>query len=209
MNYRSFCPIIAFVLLSSGCSSMLIKTTKAPIHYQLTYEAASTDCSGSFNNGLRVWDFTAISPYDQTQMVVEKPEGETLFSNNYQWVANPGKMVAQNLLRDLSRGKLFTQVVSANDPANVGLEMTGRIFAFAWRRTGTSSRAILEVAVSVSSTGANPEVLFRKTYSLETRSFDDDTSETFAGAMSALVGEFSHRLRKDLCATAASKGDAK
>lgn len=209
MNFRTYLSIIVLVLLSGGCSSMLIKNTKAPIRYQLTYKAAPVNCAASFDKGLRVWDFTAISPYDQTQMIVEEPDGQTLSSSTYQWVANPGEMVAQSLLRDLSTGSMFTQVVSANDPTNVKLEMTGRVFEFAWRRSGSSARAVLQVEISVSSSGASPSVLFRKSYNLESSPFtDDNSSETFAGAMSELVGELSRRLREDLCETASSNASA-
>lgn len=210
MNSRSYFAIVVLVLFSGGCSSMLIKNTKAPIRYQLTYKAAPVNCTASFGKGLRVWDFSAISPYDQTQMIVEKPDGQTLFSGNYQWVANPGEMVAQSLLRDLSTGSMFTQVVSASDPANVKLDMTGRVFEFAWRRSGASARAVLQVEISVSSTAANPSVLFRKSYDLESSPFaDDSSSETFAGAMSELVGELSRRLREDLCKTASSNSSTR
>ncbi len=209
MNSRTCLSIVILALLSGGCSSMLIKNTKAPIRYQLTYKTAPINCSASFDKGLRVWNFTAISPYDQTQMVVEKPEGQTLSSNTYQWVANPGEMVAQSLLRDLSMGTMFTQVVSAEDPTNVKLDMTGRVFEFAWRRTGASSRAVLEVEISVSSTGANPAVVFRKSYNLKSPPFTEDSSETFAGAMSSLMGEFSRQLRQDLCTAASSEASAR
>lgn len=196
--------LICALLSLLGCSSLLVSKTEAPIYYQLSYEAPSVSCSHSFGKGLRIWNFTGFSPYDQTQMVVEKPNGQTLFSNKYQWVAEPGTMISQSLIRDLSAGSLFSRVVSGDDPSHVALEMSGRVFEFVWRRSDTSSRAALNIVVNLTEPGENARVLFRKTYRLQSPPFAEDTSQTFADAASDLVAEFSKELSQDLCKEATS-----
>jgi ABC-type uncharacterized transport system auxiliary subunit len=188
-------------LCLAGCVSFHLPSAAPPVYYQLDYPPAPVHCSRPFQKGVRVWKFATSSPYGRTEMVVLKPEGQVLFSSAFQWVASPGTLVAESLLRDLSLSRLFPQVVSANDPANVPLELSGHIFTFAWERSGMTSWATLQLEVSLIDTEAPRRVIFRREYDLRSQPFVADTSAAFARAMSDLMQEFSQKFQRDLCTT--------
>ena len=192
-------PLIAAVALLAGCSSLIVSSTPPPVYYQLDYAPAAPNCGKAFQQGVRVRQFTASSPFDRPAMVVTKPQGQVLYSQAYQWVASPGTLVAESLLRDLSQGTLFPQAVSGADTTAVPLELTGHIFAFAWERTGSASRPLLEAEVSLAGGEPPGRVLFRKNYHMEGRSLKSDDAQAFARGMSALMRDFSETLQKDLC----------
>lgn len=202
--FRRMCLILSVVVWLPGCSSLIFSSTAPPVYYQLDYNPAAVSCAQSFGKAVRIWDFTTSSPYNQPNMVVVKPNGEVLYSSSYQWAATPGTMIAQSLLRDLSQQDLFSQVVSATSPSNTVLELTGHVFNFSWERSGATSRAILQVKVSLANTQSPRTVLFNKEYQLQSPPFEEDASAAFAGAMSSLVSDFSTKLRKDLCTIVSS-----
>jgi ABC-type uncharacterized transport system auxiliary subunit len=190
--------------LCTGCVSFHMPTSAPPVYYQLDYQPPRVRCAGAFKKGLRVWRFTNSSPYGRTDMVVVKPDGQIMLSSTFQWIAVPGTLVAENLLRDLTRSRLFPQVVSPNDPASVPLELSGRVFLFALERSGNISRAALEVEVSLIDTEKPRQVIFRREYNLRSQAFIGNTSAAFAQAMSNLMQEFSEKFQRDLCLTSTS-----
>lgn len=202
---QRICLILVCLLFLSSCSSMIFSSTPPPVYYQLDYQPASIHCPHSFGKAVRIWNFTTSKPFDQPDMVVVKSTGQVLYSSSFQWAANPGTLIAQNLLRDLNRGSLFPQVVSGDSPTSTPLELTGHVFNCSWQTTGTTSRAVLQVAVSLLDTQAPRKVLFQHTYQLQSAALQQNDSAAFAKAMSQLVSKFSTQCRKDLCATLATK----
>lgn len=192
--------VFTCLVLLSGCSSMIVSSTPPPVYYQLDYQPVPINCGHSFKDSLRIWDFATSKPFDQPDMVVVKSSGQVLYSSSFQWAANPGTMIAQSLLRDLNRGSLFPQVVSGDSPTPTPLELTGHVFDCSWQRDGATSRAVLQVTVSLIHAQTPRKVLFRHTYNLHSSAFKQDDSAAFAKAMSQLVSDFSTQLRKDLCA---------
>ena len=89
--------------------------------------------------------------------------------------------------------------MGANDPTNTPLELSGRVFVFAWERYGATARAALQVELSLVDTEAPRRVIFRREYSLRSEAFGDDSSAAFARAMSGLVAKFSADFQHDLC----------
>jgi ABC-type uncharacterized transport system auxiliary subunit len=206
MNLRIVGLMAVFLSFTAGCSSLLVSSSAPPVYYQLEYAPAETDCAREFHEGVRVWEFTTSSPFNRPQMVVIEKEGEVLYSSAYQWVANPGTMVAQCLLRDLNRGALFAQAVSPDSPVSVPLELTGHIFVFAWDKNESEVRAELQVQVTLVRSAKPGKILFRQNYSLKSEPFVKNTAADFAQAMSRLVDDFSKRLRRDLCDNLAGNG---
>lgn len=198
---RNICLTVVCLVFLASCSSMIISSTPPPVYYQLNYRPVSVNCAHSFGKGVRIWDFTTSKPFDQPDMVVVKPNGQVFYSSAFQWAATPGTMIAQSLLRDLSLGNLFSQVVGGNSPAATPLELTGRVFNCSWQRDGATSHAILQVAVTLIDTQQPGKVLFRHAYHLHSPPFKEDDSAAFAQAMSHLVSNFSTQCRKDLCAS--------
>lgn len=202
MKIRFLFPILT-AILATGCGSLLTTKVPAPVYYQPEYQTATVACKASFHQGVRVWEFSAASPYNHQEMVVLLPEGKVQFSSSYQWVATPGTMVAQQLAQDLSAGDLFPMVVTGDNPLQVPLSLTGRVDLYAWKREGGQSRAVLKVEMSLVDTGAEREVLFHRIYELRSKPFARDDSALFAQAMGELMGRLSERFRTDLCRKAA------
>jgi ABC-type uncharacterized transport system auxiliary subunit len=195
-------------LWAAGCGGKLLPKSKPPVYYQLDYQATPIHCQQAFQKGVRVWRFTDSSTYQRTEMVVIQPQGKVAYSSAFQWVARPGTLVADNLQRDLAMGRLFPQVISGNDPVTVPLELTGHVFVFAWERAGALSRAALQVEVSLIDTDKPRHVVFRRQYDLRSQPLGEDSSAAFARGMSALMSQFSERLRQDLCRAISSQAKA-
>jgi len=189
----------AAIFFVTGCSSLLFRSSPAPVYYQLRYEPAPVNCRETFKKGVRIWEFSASSPYDQPEMVVVKPGGEVSFSSGFQWATVPGALIAQALLQDFSGGSLFPQAVPSSGPIYAPLELTGHFYEFAWERSDSVSHAVLKVQVSLTDSERAHSVVFRKEYSLRSPPMAQDSAAAFAGAMSGLVREFSLNLRQDLC----------
>ena len=190
------------ILLLSGCSSLLTTRLAAPVYYQLDYAPAPVACGHSFADGVRVMDFTTATPFDRPEMVATGRGGKVRYSSGFQWVDTPGRMLAEDLERDLSAGSLFPLVAGGNTSLNLPLELTGRVFRFAWLKQGEDFRAELRVEVRLLATGPPLRVLFHRTYELKGPVRRKGGSALFAAGMSALTGRLSEQLRRDLCAAA-------
>lgn len=198
-SWRKLLLLLLWLLWLASCVSFHLPSAAPPVYYQLDYQAAAVHRPQAFKKGVRVWKFATSSPYGRTEMVVLKPQGQALFSSAFQWVANPGILVADSLLRDLAQSRLFPQAVGANDRTNAPLELSGHIFVFAWERRGAASQAALQLEVSLVDIEAPRQVIFRQQYDLRSEPFMEDTSTAFARAMSDLVAKFSKKFQQDLC----------
>jgi ABC-type uncharacterized transport system auxiliary subunit len=194
---------LASLLAVPACSSILVKSTPPPVYYRLDHEPRAVKCPVSAPGTLRIWPFSASAPFDEAGMVVVEGRREVRFSGVHYWVAPPGTMLAQSLIRDFDAGSLFPQAVGAEGPAEAPFELTGRVFDFSWDRSGTTARARLHVEVSlVDDRGRGSRVVFHREYEMESEPTTADDAATFADAMSALVERMSTRLREDLCTEA-------
>jgi ABC-type uncharacterized transport system auxiliary subunit len=199
--------LLVVTLSAGGCGGILPEPGPAPVFYRLDYDPPPVDCPRSFDKRVRVREFSAASPYDQTEMTVLRPGGEVSFSGTYQWVAPPGRMVAESLGRDLGAGDLFPAVSMDADPYFPPLELTGRIYAFAWERNDGEERAVLTVGVSLTDTVGESGILFHRIYRFSSPPCPEGKAPLFASAMSELVGDLSVRLRQDLCSLGKSAGN--
>ncbi len=199
MKITSF--ILFLVALSvAGCSSLIFPSSSPPVYYQLDHKTSTIPCPAKFAESVRMWRFGAASPYDHRDMVVIRDGREISVSHAFLWVAPPGAMISDILFRDLSKSGLFPQVVTANDPVQVPLDMTGRIEVFAWEREGDVSRAVLELEVSMTENVSAAGPLFHKSYSFKSEPVSGEgSSADFARAMNSLVENLSVRLGGDLC----------
>jgi hypothetical protein len=83
--------------------------------------------------------------------------------------------------------------------------LTGRVFVFAWQRSGTFSQAALQVEVSLIDTDKPRHVVFRRQYDLMSQPMAEDSSAAFARAMSEVMRQLSERFQHDLCKTLSSE----
>lgn len=184
---------------------MIFLSSPPPRFYVLEYTPSIVPCARTIPKTLRVWDFTNSSPFERREMVVAASGNEVSFSNKFQWVSSPGTMIAQCLFRDLGRANLFSQVVFSDNPVNAPLKLTGHIFEFAWKRSGGTARALLRLEIGISDVSARAKPIFERSYELESRPFSDDSSESFAKAMSGLVSDLSKKLQVDICSSEESE----
>jgi ABC-type uncharacterized transport system auxiliary subunit len=199
--------LLVVTLSAGGCGGLLPEPGPAPVFYRLDYDPPPVDCPRSFDKRVRVREFSAASPYDQMEMTVLRPGGEVSFSGTYQWVAPPGRMVAESLGRDLSAGDLFPAVSMDADPSFPPLELTGRIHTFAWEQNDGKERAVLTVGVSLTDTAGESGILFSRIYRFVSPPHPEGKAPLFASAMSELVGDLSVRFRQDLCSVGKTAGN--
>ncbi len=192
--------MIAALLSLSGCLPKLGGSAPPPDFYQLDYRFEPVPCARPFEDGVRIWPLNAASPYTAEQMVVIGSSNQVEPSQGSRWVAPPGQLVADMLLRDLSRSSLFPKVVGSGDPFVVPLALSGHLFTFAWERDGSSGRAVLDAEVSFWKNGSSREILFRKQYNFRSNPTGGNGPDQFAAAMSDVVRQFSLQLRRDICA---------
>ncbi len=196
---RQCCFLGLLLILTAGCGGSLLPKSPPPVYYQLDYQPTPVPCRDTFKKGLRVMPFGASSPYQRTEMVVLERQGQVAFSSRFQWVATPGNLVSESLLRDLAQSHLFPQVASADEPAAIPLELSGHVFEFAWVRTGGISRAVLKVEVSLVETAKTRRVVLHRQYDLQGEPWAQDTSAAFAGAMGEVMKRLSEKFQQDLC----------
>lgn len=195
---------LAFLCLPALTSCLGIISSTAPRYYGIDPLFISVECPQSSQETLRIWHFSASAPFDREQMIVQTPEKEVRFSSEYRWIALPGFLLVDQLLHDLSRDRFFRRVVSPGDPFKTSMEMGGHVFAFGLEQSETTAKAVLEVEVTIwknqpEETLAENRIIFRKSYRLESKPSTTGDSDFLAGAMSQVAGEFSRRLRQDLC----------
>jgi ABC-type uncharacterized transport system auxiliary subunit len=193
------CIFFGVTLSIGGCGGLLPDPKPAAVYYQLDYEPPPVDCLHSFDEGVRIREFTAASPYDRAEMTVLRPGGEVSFSGAYQWVAPPGRMVAESLGRDLSARELFPSVSMGANPSFPPLELSGRLYTFAWEQNEGEWRAMLTVGISLTRTVGESEILFSRNYRFRSPPHVEGNAPLFASAMSTLVEDLSIRVRQDLC----------
>ncbi len=123
------------------------------------------------------------------------------FSSQYAWVAQPGKMVADWLARDLSQTNLFPSVMTAGEHFAGSYELGGHLFVFAWQRQQDRGQAVLEAEMTLveNRPPGGRQIVMRKPYRLVSELVEKNDAEAFARAMSQLLADFSAALQNDLC----------
>jgi ABC-type uncharacterized transport system auxiliary subunit len=195
-NITSFFLILS-ALLPSGCLGSLFSKSPAPDYYQIDYSYQPSSCTKPFSGAVRIWPFGATAPFDREEMIVTSPSLQVRFSSHYKWVNPAGDMVANNLMRDLSSGKVFENIVPAGNPMPAAYGISGQIYRFALEENGPHALLDLEISLWQEKPRA---VLFRKHFHYQSPPLTSAGPKEFAAAMSGLVSQLSTDLRNDLCA---------
>ncbi|MHC1743711.1 MAG: ABC-type transport auxiliary lipoprotein family protein [Syntrophobacteraceae bacterium] len=197
---RHLLTLSLFVFVLTGCASYF-SSGSPPQYYEIDYAAPPSDCGSGWREGVRVWPFSASAPYDREEMIILDADHKVRFSSVYRWVAVPGVMVADRLLQDLGRSRLFAGATAPVNRLASALELSGHIHRFAWEEGGSGNNsAVLEVEVSLWQEDPKRDVLFRRHYRFESPPFPSGSPESMAEALSRLVREVSDSLQRDLCA---------
>jgi ABC-type uncharacterized transport system auxiliary subunit len=193
--------IFATLVLSAGCAAMFARPAPSSL-YQLNHQSQVAGCPSSFPASVRVWPLEASPPYDQESMVVLADEARVRHSSQYSWVAQPGRIVSEWLLRDLSQASMFPSVMTSGESFTNSYDLGGHLFAFAWQRRQEQWQALLDVEITLVSNrpGQSRQILMRKSYRLVSEPVVEHGPESFARAMSKVMTAFSTALQQDLCA---------
>lgn len=187
--------------LMAGCAS-LFASGSPPLYHAIEYPASPLDCPDAWNEGVRVWPFSASAPYDREEMILLDSDHKVRFSSAYRWIAAPGVMVADRLLRDLGRSRLFSQATASVGRIMSTFELSGHIHRFAWEEAGDESRrAVLEVEVILWREEPRRDIVLKKSYHLQSPPSRSGSSTAMAEAMSLLVRDLSDSVQRDLCVT--------
>lgn len=186
-------------LLLSGCLQALYPRTKPPQYYRIDYPFRPSLCGKPFPATVRIGPFTASPPYDREQMVLCAPGREVDFSSHYQWIAPAADMIANDLMRDLSIGKVFENAVPAGSSVPATYRMSAEIYRFDLEKGRTSSRALLDLEITLWRVKPR-RIVFRKHFHYQSPPLASNGPSEFAAAMSDLVARLSMDLRNDLCA---------
>jgi ABC-type uncharacterized transport system auxiliary subunit len=137
-------------------------------------------------------------------MVVLSDAARVRYSSQYSWVAQPGKVVADWLLRDISQSQLFASVMTSGETFANSYDLGGRLFAFSWQRRGDRWEAVLDAEITLveNRSGQPRQIVLRKPYRLVSEPVPEHAPEAFARTMSSIVGELSTQLQNDLCVLA-------
>jgi len=190
------CALFSSTFNLSGCLGSL-SNVPAPDYFQIDYPFQSSKCVEPFPGTLRVWPFSASTPFDHEQMFVTSPSLRVRFSSHYKWVSSAGDMITSHLMRDLSIGNIFQSIIPAGDPMPAAYGMSGQVYRFALEE-GSSSRVLLEIEISFWREKPHA-ILFRKYFHYQSPPLTSTDPGEFAAAMSDLVSQLSTDLRNDLC----------
>ena len=181
----------------SACGSFFSKAP-VPDYYQIDYPYQPSICDKPFSGAVRVWPFTATAPFDREEMIAISPSLQVRFSPHYKWVSPAGDMVANSLMRDLSLGKIFENVVPAGNPMAAEYGVGGQIYRFALEENGPSPHALLDLEISLWKEKPRT-VVFRRHFHYESPPLTSTGPSEFACAMAGLVSKLSTDLRDNLC----------
>ncbi|MGC9196682.1 MAG: ABC-type transport auxiliary lipoprotein family protein [Syntrophobacteraceae bacterium] len=187
------------VLLFSGCLQALYPKTGPPQYYRIDYPFQPLLCAKPFPATARIGPFTASAPYDREQMILSAPGREVDFSSHYQWIAPAADMIANDLLRDLTIGKVFENAAVAGSNVPATYSMSAEIYRFDLEKGGRSSRALLDLEITLWREKPR-RIVFRKHFHYQSPPLASKGPSEFAAAMSGLVARLSMDLRNDLCA---------
>jgi ABC-type uncharacterized transport system auxiliary subunit len=195
--------VMALVAMVGGCAAMFKPPPPSSL-YQLQYSPQPAECQSSFPASIRVLPLEAPPPYDQESLVVLADGARVRFSSQYSWVAQPGKMIADWLLRDFSQTQLFSSVMTSGESFANSYDLGGHLFTFAWQRRQDRWQALLDAEITLveNRSGQSRQILLRKPYHLVSDPVAEHDPEAFARAMSKVMGELSAVLQQDLCALA-------
>lgn len=200
MSMRHLGLAVFLLICCTGCFGALFTGTR-PAYFELSYEDHGPRCSGTREGSIRIWPFSASSPYDREEMIILEPSRKVRFSPHFRWVTLPGGMIADKLTRDLAEDGPFARVLTPASPTGSEAQLSGHVHQFAWEDLGEGSQqARLDVQVSVWREEPGRAVVLNRRYRLESRRLEAGSPERFAEVMSQLVAELSIRLRDDLCA---------
>jgi ABC-type uncharacterized transport system auxiliary subunit len=169
-------------------------------YYTLDYTPAPRSFAKPLPRVLRVERFTASPPFNSQRMIYADKGLHRNAYAHFQWVAQPGELLAYSLARDLRQTNAF-QAVWAPDGASPPTHMvTGWVEEFVEEDFVQPPQASVKVSISlIDVREADPvrRIIFQKTFSAKAPC-KESTPSALSMAMSAAVAQISSEMIEEI-----------
>lgn len=192
-------PLMAIILLCAGC---LERGKPSPMieHYSFEYASPAFTGLSPLNQTVKVERFSVAKAYNTISMVF-RPEPYKLDAyGSHRWIANPGDMVSDYLLRDLRNSGLFQAVFSFRDYEDARFVIQGGVEEFLETDVGEQRNAVLTITVTLTDASYPSfpnRLVSQKKYSFS-EPIADRTPAGLAGSMSRGMEKASARIIQDV-----------
>ena len=149
---------------------------------------------------IKVYRFSVAQAFNLSSMIYREGPFEFQADPYNSWMANPGQMVSDYLIRDLRKGELFRAVFSYNDIEDTRYTLGGVIEEFVGLGGKEGAKAGLTANVTFLDTSQRQlpqSVIFQRQYQF-VEPLTKEGPAGFAEAMSRAMEKFSRQLIKDL-----------
>ncbi len=200
--------MILFVLAINNTSCLNLRSQSKRIsYYALDSRSPKVEGLSPLPFTLKILPFSSIKPYN-TRRIIYKEGRFNLDSYAYhRWIAPPGDMVSQIIIRDFRESGLFKAIISGNVPLPSSFYLEGTVEDFLHSGMKEEGRAILKVNIILfKKKGLNPDIIFQKTYSASTPC-PETMPEDIARAMSSSMEVISRDILMDIYKIIKAKKD--
>ncbi len=189
---------LMLLVLPAGCLGSLKQPALVPGYYQIFYPPPRKEKAPPLPAVIKVRRFTADSSLDGSAIVfLEKPLRVERYVY-HRWVADPGPLLSDLLIRDLQAEGRFKAVVGSPTNLEPTFEMMGGLTAMEGRYYEEQARLSIQITFIRNSTDPSPEiVLFQRIYE-ERVPLEDEEAPELVAALSRAMEKLSARVRRDL-----------
>ncbi len=193
---------VLFLLVSvmtAGCG-VGGNRTQVVKQYLLEYPPPVVEGLVQKEETIKVYRFSVAQAFNMSSMIYREGPFEFQTDPYNSWMANPGQMVSDYLVRDLRKGGLFRAVFSYNDIEDTRYTLGGVIEEFVGLGDKEGAKAGLAANVTFLDTAQKqlPQcVIFQRQYQFVEPLTKKDPAG-FAEAMSRAMERFSRQLITDL-----------
>lgn len=115
---------------------------------------------------LRIHTFSSMKPYNTRRIIYRKGNFVHDSYAYHRWIATPGDMISQVLIKDFRNLKLFKAVIDERSQLSPSFTLEGSVEEFAHISIKGNSRALIRLnIILIKNRGFKKEVIFQNTYS--------------------------------------------
>lgn len=194
--------LIGVIALTGGACTGLKEPPQSFQYYTLHYPPPEADGNRTaLPAALYIKSFEASEPYSSRNMVYADNAYRRNTYAYHQWLTAPEEMVTDCFVRDLRAAQITEAVMTSAGSTKATHVITGHINSFYEDDTQQKWQAVLDLTLTVTSTGRNTEKperrTFQKTYQT-TETLGQNNALGLAQAMSQAMQRVSDRIISDL-----------
>lgn len=201
-RFKMLWRLVAVVLAVSLWGCMGASSATQPVYYYtLDYAPAPRGFVKPLPWVLRVERFTASPPFNSQRIVYADKGLHRNAYTHFQWVAQPGELLAYSLARDLRRTEAFQAVYAPDGGSPPTHLVTGWVEEFVEEDFVQPPQASVKVNISLISV-REPDpvrrILFQKSFSAKAPC-TESTPAALSVAMSAAAAQISSAVIEEIC----------